>query len=175
MIEVELSGNPKIARFTDAEFACLVKGVWPLAAKSPVRGRLLVHDQEATPEDVAHQARCSPRVALRTMQKMWQLGMLERDEDMDCVRVHDWEKINPAPKVDRTAAERQAKRRQRLATTRDVTPVSRRDSNGSHAVTVTGVTPPEVEVEVNSSNVGSTSERLRASANVEPEVKGVVG
>lgn len=175
MIEVELGGNPKIARFTDAEFGCLIKGVWALAAKSSIRGRLLVHDQIASDQDVAHQARCSLRVAARTLAKMWDLGMIEDDPEYGCARVHDWEEINPAPKTDSTAAERQARRRAKLAVERDadrdVTPASRRDSHAKRH----GVTPPEVEGEVEALHLlSSTSEPERATPNVEPINQGLV-
>lgn len=137
MVVVEISSSEKIAGLTDAEFRCLVTGVWPIAAKAPIRGCLLVGDHEAGPRDVAYQARCSTAIARRTLQKLRDLGMLENDLDLKCERVHDWDEINPAPKKDSTAAERQQRRRERLK--------SRRDGHGSHGVTVTGVTPTEVE------------------------------
>jgi hypothetical protein len=104
------------------------------------------------------------------------LGMLYRDEENDCERVHDWDAVNPAPKQDKTAAERQARRRDRIKAERDtpvVTPASRRD--------VTGVTPPEVKKgEGNnppdpprggrSRDIAEYEERLAAwSASVVPE------
>lgn len=151
MIAIELAGNAKVGRLNDAEFRCLLTGVWSLAAKSPIRGCLLVGDLEIEPEDVARQARCSPAVARSTLTKMRALGMLERDEEYGCERVHDWDEMNPAPKRDGTAAERQRRRRARLAADRDaaashapvtppVTDPSRRDGQPGHA--------PEVEVEV---------------------------
>jgi hypothetical protein len=146
MLEVEISSNAKVGRFSDPEFRCLVTGVWALAAKAPIRGCLLVGDIEAEPTDIARQARCSTATARRTMDKMRHLGMLERDEELGCERVHHWDEINPPPKTDRTAAERQARRRERLKTKRDdrdghgsVTALSRRDSRLGHA--------HEVEVE----------------------------
>lgn len=148
MVAVEISSNAKVGRMTDAEFRCMVTGVWALTAKSPIRGCLLVGDLEVELDDVARQARCTPAVAKRTMAKMRQLGMLERDEEFGCERVHDWDEINPPPKTDNTAAERQQRRRDRLRASRDshapVTPPSRRDGRNGHVE----VTPTEVEVEV---------------------------
>jgi len=144
MIAVEISSNAKVGRMTDPEFRCMVTGVWALAAKAPIRGCLLVGDLEVEPADVARQARCSTAVARRTLAKMRDLGMLKRDEELGCERVHDWDAINPPPKTDNTAAERQQRRRDRLRALRDghtpVTPASRRDDRD--------ITAPEVEVEV---------------------------
>jgi len=143
MLEVELGGNPKIGRFTDSEFRCLVCGVWPLAAKSPVRGRLLVAGHPVDAADVAHQARCSLTVARRTLEKMRALDMLDADEEYGCERVHDWDQVNPAPKEDPTNAERQARYRERRNAERNA------GSNGA-------VTSTEVEVEVNEEPIGSS-------------------
>lgn len=143
MIEVEIASNGKVGRLTDPEFRCMVTGVWALAAKSTVRGRLLIGDLLVEPADVARQARCTTAVAKRTMAKMRELGMLEPDDEFGCERVHDWDHINPPPKTDNTAAERQQRRRDRLRALRDdngtITPVSRRDDRDGHA--------DEVEVE----------------------------
>lgn len=147
MVMVELASNAKVGRLTDPEFRCMVTGVWALAAKATIRGCLLVGDLEAEPEDIARQGRCSLPVAKRTLEKMRLLGMLENDEGLGCERVHDWDEINPPPKTDNTAAERQARRRARLKAERDaaerngtVTALSRRDTRDGHA--------DEVEVEV---------------------------
>lgn len=147
MVMVEIASNAKVGRLSDSEFRCMVTGVWALAAKAPIRGCLLVGDLEAEPDDVARQGRCTLAVAKRTMAKMRELGMIEHDADLDCERIHDWDEINPPPKTDNTAAERQARRRARLKAERDetvttptVTPLSRRDTRDGHAY--------EVEVEV---------------------------
>ena len=132
MVDVHLSFNPKIGRLRDCEFRCLICGVWSLAAEAEPRGYLVVAGHAATERDVSHRARCSIRVARETLEALRHLGMLEWDEERQLERCHDWELINPPPKVDNTAAERQ--RRHRL---------SRRDSRDGHAA----VTPPEVEVE----------------------------
>lgn len=113
MVAVELASNSKVARLDDREFRCLLQGVWPLAAKSRPRGFLAVASQPATAADVANQARCPRRVAERTLEKMRSLNMLERDEATGLEHVHDWEEINPDPKADRTAADRQRRFRER--------------------------------------------------------------
>ena len=147
MVAVELSANPKIGRLTDAEFRCLVGGVWPLAAKANPRGFLLVGALPAEPSDIAHQARCTTAVAARTMAKLRELGMLEADEPTGWEWVHDWDELNPDPKPsDQPDATRDRKRKSRAGHA-DVT----RDAGTSHA-DVTSESPraralPEVEVE----------------------------
>lgn len=114
MLEVEIGGNGKVGRLTDAEFRCWIAGVLPLAAKSPIRGCLLVGDMRVEADDVARQARCGVSVATRTLVKLRQLGMVETDEDLGVERVHDFDLHNPAPKKDATNAERQRRYRERL-------------------------------------------------------------
>lgn len=116
MIDVEIGGNAKVGRLTDSEFRCLVTGVWPLAAKAPIRGYLLVGAHNAEPEDIARQARCSVQVAKRTLVKLRHLDMLEHSDELGCEQIHDWGDINPTPKVDRTGAERQRRYRAKLRT-----------------------------------------------------------
>lgn len=140
MVDVEISGNPKIGRLTDAEFRCLVSGVWALAAKANPRGFLLVGPLPAGPEDVARQAHCSVSVARRTLAKLRELEMLETDEPSGWQWVHDWDELNPAPKPsDQPVRTRDRKRRSR-ASHANVT----RDTKDCHA--------PEVEVEVEEKN-----------------------
>lgn len=114
MLDVEAGGNAKLGRLTDAEFRCHITGVLPLAAKSPIRGRLLVGEHKAEAGDVARQARMSVTVARRTIGKLRDLGVIERDEELGCEMVHDFEDWNPAPKKDRTNADRQARYRLRM-------------------------------------------------------------
>ena len=136
MVVNEIAGNPKIARLTDAEFRCLIQGVWPLASKSQPRGYLLVGSLPAEDRDIANQARCSVAVARRTMKKLRELEMVVRDEELGVECCHDWDEINPKPKVDATNAERQRRYRQRLVTLRnavtngDVTPLKLEGEEG---------------------------------------------
>ena len=134
MIDVDIAGNLKLISLTDAEWRCHISGVMPIAAKSPIRGRLLVGDDIATAEHVAHQAHKPVALARRTMDKLRELRVIVPDDEYGCERVHDFEVWNPAPKVDRTAAARQQRRRDRLRAERDdreaVTATSRRDDHG---------------------------------------------
>lgn len=137
MLDVEIGHNLKLIGLTDSEFRAHVAGVLSIAAKSPIRGRLLVGDLPAGPEHVAAQARVKPAVARSALAKLRAVGVVIPDAEFDCEQVHDFEAMNPAPKTDRTAAERQQRRRDRIRAQRDshaaVTAASRRD--------VTAVTP----------------------------------
>ena len=137
MVHVDIGTDEKLARLTDAERLCHITGVLALAAKSPVRGRLLVGDYEAGPTEVARRAGLSERVAKSTIKKLAEVGVLIRDDEYGCWRVHNWERFNPPPKDDPTNAARQARLRARNAA-RNAT---------DNAVSNADVTPPEVEVE----------------------------
>lgn len=108
MVTVEIASNAKVGRLTDAEFRCMVTGVWALAAKAPVRGCLLIGDLKAEPGDIARQARCSVAVAKRTLRKMRELGMLENDDENSCERVHDWNEYQPSPRTSSEDIQRQS-------------------------------------------------------------------
>lgn len=146
MVDVNIASHPKLATFTPAERWCVVAGVFPLAALSPVRGRLLIGEHKANEQYVAHHSRVSRAVARSTLRKMRDVGMIVHDPDLDCDAVHDFGEWNPEPKHDPTNAERQARHKQRRralsgnASNAQVT-VACNASNG-------GVTLPEVEVEV---------------------------
>jgi hypothetical protein len=127
MLDVEIGHNLKLIGLTDSEWRAHVAGVLPIAAKSPIRGRLLIGDLPAGPEHVAHQAGVKVTAARRALTKLREVGVLVRDEEFGCERVHDWDEWNPAPKSDTTAAERQQRRRDKLRAERDVTAASRRD------------------------------------------------
>lgn len=151
MIAIGAGRNKKFVRLTDSERCAHFLGVLSLAAQSPIRGYLLItEDVEVEAGDVANEAggKVTPRIAETALQKLKDRGVLLWHEDMGAWYVNDWDEINPAPKTDNTAAERQARRRERLRAEREghasVTPVSRRDGG----VTVTLVTPTEVEGEV---------------------------
>jgi hypothetical protein len=143
MVHVDVGTDEKLAGLTDAERLCHVVGVLAIAAKSPIRGCLLVGDSEAQPRHVAKRADVSERVARSTLAKLQEVGVLVRDDELGCWRVHNWSKFNPAPKKDNTAAERQRRRRDRLRAVPRHGPVtveSRCDDRDDHA--------NEVEVEV---------------------------
>ncbi len=164
MVHVDVGTDEKLAQLTDVERLCHIAGVLAVAAKSPVRGRLLVGDREATPREIAKRADVSVRVARSTMDKLIDVGVLTRDDDLDCWRVHNWERFNPDPKQDRTNAERQARYRAKRVTGRNAPSNAPRNgqSNGS-------VTPPEVEVEVEAAASpvgGGSSAGAREAAGV---------
>lgn len=168
MVDIEAGRNLKLGRLSDSERLAFILGVLPIAAKSPIRGRLLIGDIRAEPRDVALQASVSERAATSAMRKLRELGVLLHDDEFECETVHDFPDWNPPPKADSTAAERQARRRAKLREIRDrhaaVTLASRRDTRDDHEA----VTPPEVEGEVEgTTNASSTAEPERASGNVE--------
>src|SRR4051812_41348783 len=81
----------KFARLTDAERCAHFLGVLSIAAQAPIRGRLLVGDQDAEAVEIAHEAGVTEKVAASALAKLKAVGVLVRDEDDDCWRVHDWE------------------------------------------------------------------------------------
>ena len=148
MIDNEVGRNLKVMRLSVQERWAFVAGVLALAAKSTVRGLLVVADEPATEMDVANQAGVSRAVAKSTLRKLRDMGMLVMDGEYECERVHDFEDWNPPPKKDATAAERQRRLREKRSGHAPVTDVSRRDGAVGHAPVTVPVTPPEVEVEV---------------------------
>jgi 5-methylcytosine-specific restriction endonuclease McrA len=109
MLHVGAGTNEKLAILTDAEYRAHVSGILAVAATAPVRGRLLVGDMEAEPIQIAKKAGVSVKVAQSAIRKMQRVGVLYRDEELGCWAVHDWEQLNPEPKLgDPTAARRQA-------------------------------------------------------------------
>jgi hypothetical protein len=156
MVDVELGSNPKLGRFTDAQFRCLISGVWALAAKSEPRGSLVVAGQPATERDVAYQARCSLAVARSTLARMRELRMLVASEE-GFESCRDWHDYNPdpAPSATREAwAERKRTERAKRARKRDVT----RDMPVTHDL--------EVEVEEEEEDKSTTNRaELRSAAS----------
>jgi hypothetical protein len=168
MVHVHIGSHPKFARLTDAEFRAVVAGVLPLAAMSSIRGRLLIADQPVEPRDVAHQARVSTRVASSAMEKLRAVGVIVPDEELNCERVHDFEDWNPAPKVDTTNAERQARYRAKLKTQ---TASRNAVTNG---VVTPRITPPEVEGEGKNPPVGVPPVSVTApSPPARPDTRGM--
>ncbi len=154
MLAIGIGTHPKFATLTDSEFRAHVAGVLAVAAMSPIRGSLLVGDLPAEAVHIAAAAGVPRKIALTTMEKLRAIGVLEQDDEHGCLRVHDWEDINPPPKADRGNAERQARHRARNALRNaprnaDVTP---------------SVTTAEVEVEVEVKNSLVKSSRFDQSA-----------
>lgn len=172
MLDVEAGRNLKLSRLDDSERCAFFLGILAIAAKSPIRGRLLIGDIHAEPRDVSLQASVKERSAKSAMEKLRTIGVLLADEEYGCERVHDFEEWNPPPKTDATAAERQARRRARLADHAESngtnTVTSRRDGRDGHGVTPVIITPTEVEVEVEVEEKepnGSSSEIAKATTD----------
>lgn len=170
MIEIELGSNLKIGRLTDAQFRCLITGVWALAAKADPRGYLVVAGEPATAQDVAHQAHCNVRVAQQTMNVLRSMEMIEMDEDLGVEFCHDWWRINPDPKPDPTNAERQARWRERRRAAHNAArngasnaPVTAGVTPNVTAGVTPGVTPPEVKKKEKVGANAPTSMSNRAS------------
>ena len=153
MLNVNAGTNEKLAILTDSEYRAHISGVLAVAATAPVRGRLLVGEMEAEPVQIARKAGVTTQAAASAIEKLKKVGVLYRDEELDCWAVHDWEALNPEPKKDATAAERQRRYRDRRKAQRNarvtptVTPTSRRNGRGGHADVTPLVTTPEVEGE----------------------------
>ena len=65
MVVIGAGRNRKFARFTDSERCAHFLGVLAIAAQAPVRGYLLVENDEAGAEEVAEEAGVSKRVIRR--------------------------------------------------------------------------------------------------------------
>lgn len=113
-IRVGSGRDRKLRRLSHAERLAWFVGFLDIAADSPVRGALLIADHEpATPEDVAHSADVPLRVALAAWQKLTALGRLEEVDGVTFVA--NWDDHQPERRVDPTAAERQRRYREKLA------------------------------------------------------------
>lgn len=119
MVKVGAGRHAKFARLTDGERVAHFLGVLSIAAQSPIRGYLLVGDHAAGAEEIASEASVSRRTAQSTIDKLTKVGVLEHDDDLGAWFVHDWADVNPEPKKDATAAERQRRHRERLRLARN--------------------------------------------------------
>lgn len=131
MLDLEAGRSLKLSGLTDSEWRAFIGGVLPIAAKAPFRGCLLVGNRPAGEAEVAAQAGVKITAARSALPKLRDLELLYEDRELECERVHDFEEWNPPPKVDKTAAERQRRYRERLIArngtvtppvTRNVTP-----------------------------------------------------
>lgn len=147
MVDVNNGGNSKIGRLTDGEYRAHFAGILPIAAQAPVRGRLLIGDEEATADDIARKACVPVKVAQSAVEKLRRLGVIVSDDELRCEQIHDWEDWNPSPKTDKTNAERQRRYRDRRNAMNNGT-VTAPVTVPVLAVTGVDVTPTEVEVEV---------------------------
>jgi len=119
MVKVGAGRHAKFARFTDGERVAYFLGVLSIAAQSPIRGYLLVGDHAADHTEIAQEAAVSKRTAQSTIDKLKKVGVLEHDDELGAWRVHDWSDVNPEPKKDATATERQRRHRDRLRAARN--------------------------------------------------------
>lgn len=126
MLDLEAGRNLKLSGLSDSEWRAFIGGVLPIAAKAPFRGCLLIGNRRATEADVAAQAAVRITAARAALAKLRDLGSIYDDAELGCERVHDFEEWNPAPKVDKTAADRQRRYRDRNGS---VTPVTSRPRN----------------------------------------------
>lgn len=133
LLRVEIGASRKLRRFTPEQRWCVVAGVWALAAKSPLRGYLLVAENVPVEvDDVAEQAGVKPAIARAALAKMRELGMLETDNEAGAEHVHDWHQHQREPKQSESReAWRERKRRQR------------EEGRDGHAV-VTGNVPRDI-------------------------------
>lgn len=146
MVRVEIGGNRKLRRFTPEERWCVIAGVWALAAKSPIRGYLMISDKLPVEEqDIAEQAGVKAQTVRSTLKKMRDLGMLEVDSELEAEHVHDWHTHQAEPKPSETKdawRKRKREQRERKANGGDVTGNVPRDVTAdSHAPPEGGVTP----------------------------------
>lgn len=162
MVDVHIASNPKLSRLNVQERWCHVAGVLSLAALAPVRGRLLIGHERAEAKDIARRAGVSVGVARSTLEKLRTVGVIVPDEEMDCECVHDFDDWNPAPKADNTAAERQQRRRDRVA-------ASRRDGHDVTVARHAPVTPTEVEVEVEGKKEEKNTTSGATNENAHPQ------
>lgn len=138
MVDVHHGANPKIARLSDAEYRAHFSGILPIAALSPIRGCLLIGDDQADAEDVAKKAGVALKAARSCMTKLRRMGVLVPDSDLSCERVHDWDEWNPTPKKDATNTERQRRYRDRRLAASNA--VSNAVTNGSVTGDIAAVT-----------------------------------
>jgi len=140
MLAHQAAQDPQIRRWPVPQRYCWFLGVLPIAGMSPVRGCLLVGDEPATPDDYKDQALVPLSVAVATIDAARTAGMVIADEEYGCERVTNWKKHNPSPKTDNTAAERQRRRREKVARESNVTPLSRGVTDRDNTVTSRSVT-----------------------------------
>lgn len=105
--------DAKLAGLTDPERCAYFLGVLSIASQAPVRGYLLLGEEEAGPDAVAMEAAVSKRVARSAMDKLKKIGVLQRDEELGAWFPTNWWKFNPEPKKDPGGAKRQAEYRAR--------------------------------------------------------------
>jgi len=138
MVHVAMGSHPKLGGLSDSEYRAHISGVLAVAAVAPIRGCLLVGELDAEPVHIAKAAGVTVRVARVTMEKLEALGILYRDGELGCLRVHDWDDLNPEPRKDDTNVDRQRRFRERRRNARNGT-----NNAGSNTTSNAGVTQTE--------------------------------
>jgi hypothetical protein len=115
LVATTVGGNRKLRRMRPEHRWTVIAGVWALAGESPIRGYLLITEQEhVSDQDIAERAGVTLKVVRATLTQMRALAMLEWDENIRAEHVHDWHEHQPDPRPsDTREAWRDRKRRQR--------------------------------------------------------------
>lgn len=156
MVDIRIGQNLKLARLPVAERWCFL-AVLCIAAMASPRGCLRVGEREADASDLALQANVKLAVARSAVAHFGEAGMLERDEELGCWRVTNWDDWQREPRSDATNTERQRRHRER----------HREDRNVTHNVSNAGEVEVEVEGEVEDSLRSSSSAPVPAA---DPEI-----
>lgn len=156
MVVVGAGAHAKFAQFSDGERCAHFLGVLSLAARAPLRGYLLVGDEEAGPKEVAREAAVTVRQASGALDKLKRKGVLIHDEEVGAWRVHDWHDVNPDPRKDDTNADRQRRFRERRVTARNGASNTGSNAPVTHDVTQTEGARSALPPSTSSSVVPST-------------------
>lgn len=115
MVHVDIGTNLKLQQLPVAQRWVFVGGVLAIAAKSPIRGTLMIPPAEpVTPRHVARQAGVTPVAADNALTNLRDLRILVPSEDLDGFEsVHDFEIYNPSPPASSREGERIRKAAQR--------------------------------------------------------------
>lgn len=114
LVHTKIGASRKLGRLTPAQRWIWVGGVLALAAKSPIRGHLLIELDEpaVAAQDVALAAGVTPAAARTALESFRRLNLIEPDDELGCERVRNWSKHQPSIR-DEASKARERKRRQR--------------------------------------------------------------
>jgi hypothetical protein len=138
LVSIDIGASRTIRRLNVGERWTFIAGVLSLAAKSPVRGALLIALQEPVSlDDIAEQAGVTKAVAKSAVDKLVRLDVLEWDDELNGLIVVNWNDYQREPKAsDSREAWKSRKQKQRDketshapmsrgTVTRDTLPMSR--------------------------------------------------
>jgi 5-methylcytosine-specific restriction endonuclease McrA len=115
LVSIDIGASRTIRRLNVGERWTFIAGVLALAAKSPVRGALLIALREPVSlDDIAEQAGVTKAVAKSAVDKLVRLDVLEWDDELNGLIVVNWDRYQVEPKKDPTAADRMKRYRARL-------------------------------------------------------------